>query len=183
MRREDWAVKELQDIRDQHLERKVCEYPENGGKIRVGNQQFLNFSSNDYLGLAHSPSVAEVAENAVRRYGTGATASRLITGTLPCHRELEDLMASYKGYPCAIVFGSGYMANVGVIPALVGRGDMIVTDKLAHASLIDAAVLSRADLRRFRHNDVEHLSDILKKKPLGIRCLVITESVFSMDGD
>lgn len=183
MKSEEWISESLKRLREQHLDRHIHHYTEAGGKIRVGDQRVLNFSSNDYLALARSPSVAEEAENALRRWGTGAAASRLVTGTLTCHEELEQRLACYKGYPSAVVFGSGYMANIGVIPALVGRGDLVVADKRVHASIIDAAILSRAVFHRFQHNDVDHLSDILKKKPSSAQCLVITESVFSMDGD
>ena len=180
---EDWIAAELQQFRDQGLERQIREYPEIGGKIRIGDRVLLNFSSNDYLALARNPEVVAAAESALRRWGAGSGASRLVTGTLPCHVDLENRLAACKGYPSALVFGSGYLANLGIIPALVGRGDWLVADRLAHASIMDAAILSRAILHRFQHNDTEHLEAILQKKPADVKCLVVTESVFSMDGD
>jgi 8-amino-7-oxononanoate synthase len=143
----------------------------------------LNFSSNDYLGLARNPVVLSAAEDAIQRYGSGATASRLVTGTLECHEELEKQLAELKGYPAALVFGSGYAANVGIISALVGRDDHIFIDRLAHASLLDAAVLSRAKVHRFHHNAPEDLRRLIRACVSGGKRLMVTESVFSMDGD
>ncbi len=172
---ETWINPELDELRRRGLERRTRSRPERGS--------LLNLSSNDYLNLARSPIVAARAEAALRQYGAGCGASRLVTGTLPCHEELEARLAALKGYPSALLFGTGYMANAGLLPAVLGRDDYAVADKLAHASIVDAAILSRATLLRFRHNDVNHLSGILAKIPDGRRCLVITESVFSMDGD
>ncbi len=172
---ETWIEKELEELRHNGLERQTRYRPERG--------KLLNLSSNDYLDLARSPVVAARAEAALQQWGAGAGASRLVTGTLPCHEELEARLATLKGYSSALLFGSGYMANAGLLPAVLGRDDYAVADKLAHASIIDAAILSRSTLLRFRHNDIDHLSDILNKIPAGRRCLVITESVFSMDGD
>jgi 8-amino-7-oxononanoate synthase len=179
----DWIAEELQQLRAQDLERQLRELPEVGGKIRMGDRVFLNFSSNNYLGLARHSAVLAAAAAALQRWGAGSGASRLVTGSLPCHAELERRLAALKGYPTALVFGSGYLANLGLIPAVVGRGDWIVADRLAHASLMDAAVLSRAELHRFPHNEPDQLEAILKRKPEATRCLVVTESVFSMDGD
>ncbi|MBU4199921.1 MAG: 8-amino-7-oxononanoate synthase [Verrucomicrobia bacterium] len=181
--REDAWIAELQQLRDRGLERQIRQYPEAGGKIRVDDRLLLNFSSNDYLGLARNPDVMASSESALRRWGAGSGASRLVTGSLPCHDELDQRLAVCKGYPAALVFGSGFLANVGIIPALLERTDWIVVDRLAHASLIDAAILSRAVLHRFQHNDAVHLDAILGKKPSAVKCLIVTESVFSMDGD
>jgi len=166
-----------------HLDRHVQAYLEAGGKIRIGDRTYLNFSSNDYLNLARHPDVVAKAAEALRAAGCGATASRLLTGTLTWHDELEQKLARYKGYPCALLFGSGFLANVGTIPALMGRNDYVFADKLVHASIVDAIMLSRAKLYRFRHNDVEHLEQLLKKSETSGRRLIVTESVFSMDGD
>ena len=151
-------------------------------KSMLDGREFLNFSCNDYLGLSKHPRVMAAAKQALDEYGAGSTASRLVTGTLPIHEQLERRLADFKGYPAALVFGSGYLANAGVIPSLVSRDDTVFADKLVHASLIDAITLSRAKLVRFRHNDIQHLEELLKKNPTGRR-LVVTESVFSMDGD
>ena len=183
MHDEAWISERLGDLRKRHLDRHVQAYNEAGGKIRIGKRTYLNFSSNDYLNLARHPDVVAKASEALRITGGGAGASRLLTGTLTWHDELEQKLASYKGYPCALLFGSGFLANVGTIPALMGRNDYVFADKLVHASIVDAVMLSRAKLCRFRHNDVEHLEQLLKKSKTSQRRLVVTESVFSMDGD
>ena len=149
---------------------------------------FLNFSSNDYLGLSQHPALREAAIEATRRHGTGATASRLVCGTFQYHRELEEhLAAELKECDDARLFANGYSTAMGTIPALVGKGDTIILDKLSHACLIDAAKLSGATLRVFPHNNLERLEAILKKtsetSTPSTRTLIVTESVFSMDGD
>lgn len=183
MHYEAWISERLCDLSKRHLDRHVQAYLEAGGKIRIGDRTYLNFSSNDYLNLARHPDVVAKAAKALRAAGCGATASRLLTGTLTWHDELEQKLARYKGYPCALLFGSGFLANVGTIPALMGRNDYVFADKLVHASIVDAIMLSRAKLYRFRHNDVEHLEQLLKKSETSGRRLIVTESVFSMDGD
>lgn len=177
-----WLTTELDKIRAQHAERKLISYPIGGGRVRVGDRFYLNFSSNDYLDFANHPRVIQAALEALDRYGAGAGASRLVTGTLDLHTDVEERLAAFKGYPAALVFGSGYLANLGVITSLVGREDTIYADRLVHASILDAAILSRARLVRFRHNDPQHLEDLLRQSVRGKK-LVITESVFSMDGD
>ena len=180
---EQWIGDNLAQLRAKSLERSLSVLGEAGGKLKIGGRTFLNFSSNDYLGLARHPEVIAASRRCLESYGCGATASRLVTGTLEPHRELERVIAALKGYPEALVFGSGFLANAGVITALVGRGDHVFADKLAHASIIDGIVLSRANLKRFHHNDPEHLGQLLKQCPHSGRKLVVTESVFSMDGD
>ena len=182
MNREAWIEELLIGLRAEHAERRICVYPGSGGKVRMDGREFLNFSSNDYLSLSKHPRVVAAARQALDEYGAGSAASRLVTGTLPIHEQLERRLADFKGYPAALVFGSGYLANAGVIPSLVSRDDTVFADKLVHASLIDAIRLSRAELVRFRHNDIRHIEELLKKNPAGRR-LVVTESVFSMDGD
>jgi 8-amino-7-oxononanoate synthase len=140
------------------------------------------FCSNDYLGLARDPDVRAAAAAAAAAYGAGAGAARLIAGEHALLHELEQELAAWKGTQAALVFPSGYMANLGVIAALAGPGDRVVVDRLAHASIIDGVRLSRARLNVFPHNDVERLSAILARPHAG-RTLVVTESVFSMDGD
>ncbi len=180
---EQWIEEDLAKLRANSLERSLSVLGEAGGKLKIDGRIFLNFSSNDYLGLARHPEVISASRRCLESYGCGATASRLVTGTLEPHYELERTIAALKGYPQALVFGSGFLANAGVVTSLVGRGDHVFADKLAHASIIDGIVLSRANLKRFRHNDPEHLGELLKQCPDSGRKLVVTESVFSMDGD
>jgi len=182
--REDWIQPILNEAQGQGLERTARVYPEAGGKIRIDGKEVLNFSSNDYLDLSRHRHVMDRAREALDRYGVGSTASRLVTGTLPIHEELEARLAREKGYPAALVFGAGYMANAGTIPVLVGRDDLIFADKLVHASMIDACKLSGAKLVRFAHNDAGALEQRLEPfARTDCRKLIITESVFSMDGD
>ena len=160
--------------------------------IKYRGEELLNFSSNDYLGLANAPQLKEAATDAIERYGAGAGASRLICGSLAPHHELDETVACFKGTQAALSFSSGYAAASGAICALVEREDVVVMDKLVHACIIDAVRLSGAKMRVFAHNDLNQLEDILTwaqarpatgtatRRP---RALVITESVFSMDGD
>lgn len=180
---ETWISDELGSLRAGGLERTLVAYPGVGAAVRLGSGSLLNFSSNDYLGLARNPIVLAAVAAAVREYGAGATASRLVTGTLACHEALESQLAALKGYPDALVFGSGYAANMGLISALVGRDDHIFIDRLAHASLVDAAVLSRAHVHRCAHNDPDAFRKALHACAAGGKRLLVTESVFSMDGD
>ena len=176
MRGEEWMTEHLAALKARGLERKA--------RLRPQGEGLLDFSSNDYLNLSRHPKVIERARRALDEYGTGATASRLVSGTIPLHEELESLISEHKGYESTLVFGSGYMANVGAIPSLVGRHDLVIADKLVHASIIDAITLSRAKLIRFKHNCVSDLKKILEKQAdFKGRVLVVTESVFSMDGD
>ena len=160
-----------------------------GTHLQIGGRPFLNFSSNDYLGLATHPALREAATRAIRDFGTGSGASRLICGSLAPHHELEEALAAFKGTAAALTFSTGYAAAVGTIAALLGPDDIIVVDRLVHACCIDAARLSGAKLRVFDHNDLGDLESILAwaatkatatKRP---RVLIVTESVFSMDGD
>jgi 8-amino-7-oxononanoate synthase len=183
MRSEAWIDEEIAHLRAKSLERRLSVFSEAGGKIQIGGRTFLNFSSNDYLGLARHPEAISASRRYLESYGCGATASRLVTGTLDPHDQLERTIAAFKGYPQALVFGSGFLANAGIITSLAGRGDHVFVDKLAHASMIDGIVLSRANFKRFHHNDPDHLKTLLKQCPAGGRKLVVTESVFSMDGD
>ncbi|MEI6564393.1 MAG: 8-amino-7-oxononanoate synthase [bacterium] len=180
---ETWIDEKLNTLCKEGMERRLVAYQNNGVEVLAGAQSLLNFSSNDYLGLAHHPHVLAAAESALRQYGAGTSASRLVTGTLVCHEELEQQLAALKGYPAALAFGSGYAANVGIISALMGREDHIFIDRLAHASLVDASVMSRAKVHRFRHNDPEDLRQVILVCPSRGQKLVVTESVFSMDGD
>jgi 8-amino-7-oxononanoate synthase len=157
-----------------------------GPRVVREGRELWNFASNDYLGLAAHPAIAEAFIDGVRRYGAGAAASRLVCGTLPPHRDLEDALASAKGSEAALVFPSGFAAAAGSLPALAGKDDVLVLDKLCHASLIDGARLSGATIRVFPHNDVAKLERLLagiRRKDARSRVIVVTESVFSMDGD
>ncbi|MFC1498460.1 8-amino-7-oxononanoate synthase [Verrucomicrobiota bacterium] len=183
MNREKWINDDLAKLCSEHLDRHLQAYPACGGKILIDGRTYLNFSSNDYLGLARHPEVISAAREAASLYGAGSSASRLMTGTLPCHEELEERISRLKGYPCALIFGSGFLANIGAIETLAGRNDHVFADKLIHSSLMHGIVMSRARLYRFKHNDPESLLTLLKKAPDNGRRLVITESVFSMDGD
>ncbi|WP_074041481.1 8-amino-7-oxononanoate synthase [Kiritimatiella glycovorans] len=180
----DWIESGLERLRTGGRLRRTRVFPAAGGKLELDGRETLNFSSNDYLDLARNPRVIAAAREALEQYGAGATASRLVCGTLPPHETLEHRIAAWKGREAALVFGSGYAANAGILPRLAGRGDVVLADRLAHASLLDAAVLSRARLIRFRHNDPQDLERRLKSLPGKTRrILVVTESVFSMDGD
>ena len=160
-----------------------------GPCITIGGRELINFSSNDYLGLASHPTIATAMREAAHRWGSGSTASRLICGTTAEHALLEEELALAKGTEAALVFSTGVAAATGAIPALVGKGDVIIMDKLSHACLIDGARASGATLRVFPHNDLEKLESHLKwareKHPVntGARVMILTESVFSMDGD
>jgi 8-amino-7-oxononanoate synthase len=148
------------------------------------NMAGLNFSSNDYLGLSGDPRLAEAAANAARALGTGAGASRLVTGNHAGYAACEAAIAALKSTEAALVFGAGYLANIGTIPAVVSEGDLILLDELSHACMISGARLSGASIHSFRHNDVGHLQGLLARERGRHRnCLVMTEGVFSMDGD
>ncbi|MEW5767222.1 MAG: 8-amino-7-oxononanoate synthase [bacterium] len=152
-------------------------------RIKIEGREFLLFCSNNYLGLTHHPRVREAAKEAIERFGTGSGASPLISGTYRLHRELEEEIAAFKGVEAALLFPSGYAANTGIIPSLVGKGDLVLLDKLNHASLIDGAKLSGAGFRVYPHREVEALEEILLKERGYGRRLIVTDGVFSMDGD
>ena len=158
-----------------------------GSKIRLQDRDIINFSSNDYLGLSNSEELRNAMIVGVQRYGVGSGASRLVCGNHVAHEELEQGIAQFKGTDAALAFSSGYATAMGVIPALCGKDDVIILDKLSHASLIDASRLSGATLRIFPHNHLEKLERLLEsareKQGASSRVLVVTESIFSMDGD
>jgi len=167
------SLRPLTERRDGHL---VVE----GGSV---NQSLRDFSSNDYLALSQHPDLIRASREALEGYGTGVGAARLMSGDLTIFHQLEREVADFKGCAAALLFGSGYMANVGMIPALVGRGDTVFTDRLDHASIYDGCRLAGARLLRFRHNDLAHLEELLLKERGAGRGLVIVESLYSMDGD
>jgi 8-amino-7-oxononanoate synthase len=153
-----------------------------GVEVEVNGRSLLSFCSNDYLGLAAEPVLIEAAREAALRWGVGSGASHLVAGHLAPHEELEQRLAAFVGSARALYFSTGYMANLGVVPALVGRGDAVFADRLNHASLIDAVQLSRADHLRYPHNDLAALERQLAASTAR-RKLILTDAVFSMDGD
>jgi glycine C-acetyltransferase/8-amino-7-oxononanoate synthase len=180
---DDFAGRELEARRTAGLDRRIRWI--DGVQdtwVTVDGRRALLLCSNNYLGLANHPAVREAATKAAADYGVGAGASRLISGSMRLHRELEEQLAAFKGTDAALLFNSGYHANVGTISTLVGSGDAVFSDELNHASIIDGCRLSGACIRIYRHNDVEHL-DTLLAGTVARRRLVVTESVFSMDGD
>jgi 8-amino-7-oxononanoate synthase len=177
----------LTQLRQKSLFRELKTIEEiQGPLVRIGDRFLVNFASNDYLGLSQHPSVKGAAKAAIDRFGAGSGASRLITGTGYAHTKFEEEIASFKGTESALLFSTGYAAALGTITSLVGPGDVVILDKLAHACLIDGAKLSGASLRVFPHNNVAKLKHQLawarQAHPQG-RTLVVTESIFSMDGD
>jgi 8-amino-7-oxononanoate synthase len=193
----------LEALRAQGLHRELRRVDSPPGtRIRMDGRTLLNFSANDYLGLANDPILKEAAIRAVEKFGAGSGASRLICGSLAPHHELEETLASFKGAEAALSFSTGYATAIGTICALLGRDDVILLDKLVHACIVDAARLSGAKIRVFAHNDLEDLEKILEWTRRGELCetqirsgtrvtrpserrrtLIVTESVFSMDGD
>jgi 8-amino-7-oxononanoate synthase len=175
----------LQNLKKNNLYRQLTSSNAIGEvNIQRGEQTFVSFCCNDYLGLSQNQLVKKAAMDAIEKYGVGARASRYVTGNNALYHKLEQQIAHMKKADDGIVFASGYAGAVGVIPALVGKGDLIVADKLIHASLIDGSKLSGAKLMRFLHNDMEHCRKILEenREKFG-KCVIVTETVFSMDGD
>ena len=174
----------VRDLRERGLFRPltVLESPQ-GPRIRIGGRELINMSSNDYLGLANDPILRQAAMAGAETWGGGAGAVRTIAGTLDVHEALEAEIAAWKGVEATLVFQSGFAGNLGTIPALVGRGDIILSDELNHASIIDGCRLSRAEIRRFAHADADSLRDQLAACASDQRKLVVTDGVFSMDGD
>jgi len=154
-----------------------------GSHINIGERELLNFSSNDYLGLANDPLLNCAATGAITHWGVGAGASRLVCGNLEPYRLLEEKLSQFKNKEAALVFGSGYAANVGTIAALAGKDDVLILDKLDHASIIDGARQSGAAIRVYPHLNLRKLEEILQQSQSYRRRLIITEAVFSMDGD
>ncbi len=180
----DYLNQELAAIGDAGLRRELRRIDSGqGARVELVGRELLNFSSNDYLGLATHPALKTAAAKAVEEFGAGTGAARLLSGSMRPHHELEESLAEFKGTEAALSFATGYAA-AGVVPAVVGEGDVVILDRLAHACLVDAAHLSKAKLRVFKHNDMEDLSRILQwADPQEGQTLIITESVFSMDGD
>ncbi len=180
----DFLREELDRLEKQDLSRKLriidsCDGP----TIKIAQDEYILLCSNDYLGLTQHPKVKEKAKEAIERFGCGSGASRLISGTFSLHDELEKRLAEFKKTEAALVFASGYAANLGVISSLAGKGDVIIVDKLNHASIIDGCRLSEADLRVYPHKNMVFLEKILKQTQNKRLRLIITDGVFSMDGD
>ena len=161
---ESWIEPVLRRLRARGLERTLNVLPGVGGRFSIEGRECLNFSCNDYLNLSRDPRVLKGAADSVYRYGAGSGASRLVTGTLDCHAELEAALASFASYPAALVLGSGCLANVGTLSTILGRKDVVFADRLIHATLIDGIALSRAKLYRFQHNDVDHLHFLMTRE-------------------
>ncbi|MBL8367314.1 MAG: 8-amino-7-oxononanoate synthase [Candidatus Accumulibacter sp.] len=162
-------------------ERRTLDFP-CGPQARVDGRPLISFCSNDYLGLANDPALIEAASAGARTWGVGSGASHLVSGHLTPHAALEQELADFTGFARALLFSTGYMANLGIVPALVGRKDAVFADRLNHASLIDAVQLSRADSQRYAHGDLAALERLLAASPAR-RKLILSDAVFSMDGD
>jgi 8-amino-7-oxononanoate synthase len=180
-----WLDDALDDLDRRGLRRSLAARtgPQRGDRIEIGGQTLINFGSNDYLGLAADPRIAAAAKAAIDQYGWGSGASPLVTGRSELHAELERKLAEFEGTEAALLFPSGYAANVGTICALVGNGDAIYSDELNHASIIDGCRLSGAVVHVYRHTDVEHLERLLQESGQFRRRLIITDTLFSMHGD
>ena len=175
---------DLEDLDRRGLHRRLRRLDaRDGAHAMLDGRSVLVFGSNDYLGLAGHPKVRAAASEAATAWGAGATGSRLTTGDLAPHKALEAELAAFKGTEAALLFSSGFAANVGTIPALVGPGDLILSDALNHASLIDGCRLSRAEVRVYRHADAGHAHALLADRGAFRRALLVTDGVFSMDGD
>ena len=175
---------ELVKIKEAGLYRRMRRVEgDQGPTVWIDGCEVVNFSSNNYLGIANHPELAAAAKEAIDRYGCGSGASRLISGNMALHEELENRLAEFKGTEAALVFNSGFQANTGVISTLAGEGDAIFSDMLNHASIIDGCRLSRAKTFVYAHSDLNQLETALNQAPAARRKLIVTESIFSMDGD
>ena len=182
---DQFAAQKLRDLEARQLRRQLIDTARTDGiHVLRNGRRLVSFSCNDYLNLSHHPQVKAAASAALERYGTGAGASRLVTGNHPLFAALESRLARLKGTEAACVFGSGYLANAGIVPALIGRDDLVLIDELAHACLWAGARLARANILAYRHNDVEHAAVLLAEfRPQHANALIATDGVFSMDGD
>jgi len=173
---------ELKKLKKKNLIRKpVFLESSNRTKISINKKKFINFSSNDYLGLSGHPEIIQSAVKTLRRYGFGSGASRLLSGSYTPHKKLEERIARFKKTGSALVFNTGYSANTGIIPAIAGAEHTVLSDEFNHASIIDGIRLSKAKIKIYRHRDVNHLEQLLKKS--SGKVLIITDTIFSMDGD
>ncbi|MDP1853139.1 MAG: 8-amino-7-oxononanoate synthase [Candidatus Omnitrophota bacterium] len=179
-----YLKKELEELEGEGLFRdlRLLDGPQEA-KVIIGKKQLINLCSNNYLGLSNNEQLKKAAIGAVKEYGVGSGASRLICGNMLLHKKLEERIARFKKTESALVFNSGYSANLGVITSLVGKGDAVFSDRLNHASIVDAALLSGAEFKRYPHRDMEKLETLLKCSSNFRRRLIVSDSVFSMDGD
>lgn len=175
---------EIKNLETRHLRRqlRIMESPSDT-TITIEGRRFISMASNNYLGLANHPGVKLAAIEAIEQWGVGTGAARLISGTMTPHHQLERDLARFKQVEAALTFGTGYTTNLGLIPALIDENGLILADRYCHASLIEACRLAKATLRVFHHNDAGHLEKLLKKREKAKPTLVVTEGVFSMDGD
>ncbi len=182
---DDRLARAVDEVRHAHRYRELSVSRRlDGPYIERDGRRYLSFSCNDYLGLARHPQIMAAAEAALHAHGCGSGASRLITGNHPMYDALEKALADYHHTEAALVFGSGYLANLGVIGSVMTKNDLILADKYSHACMLDGTQLSGAALKRFSHNDMAHLEQLLEQhREQYDRCLLMTESVFSMDGD
>lgn len=181
---DDFASRKLAALDDVRLRRTPVVTARDGIYVERAGRRLISFSCNDYLNLSRHPTVIKAAVDAAERYGTGAGASRLVTGNHPLHAELEARLARLKATDAACVFGSGYLANTGIVPALAGSGDLILADELSHACIHAGAKLSGATVKLYRHADTDHAEALLLAHRAGHpRALLVTDGVFSMDGD
>lgn len=182
MRLQDLSAALLElDASHRRRYRATLESPQ-GVDIVIDGEEYLSFASNDYLGLADHPSLVRALQQGADRWGAGSGASHLLTGHTLAHQQAEEELAGFVGREAALLFGSGYTANLAVLTSLVGRGDAVFADKLNHASLNDGCLLSRADFQRFRHNDLDHLEQLLAASDAPTK-LIAVDAVYSMDGD
>lgn len=180
----DWLDDELARLRDADLDRHLQTFAgAQGPTLTIAGREFVNFGANDYLALAGDPRLVAAAVAATEREGWGAGASPLVVGHASSHERLERELADFEGTEGALLFATGYAANVGVVTALVGRGDVVFSDELNHASIVDGCRLSRADVRVYPHNNVDALSEQLQDAKKFRRRLIVTDGLFSMDGD
>lgn len=176
----------LEELRQNNLSRTIRDRASSQGPvIRMDGRELINFASNDYLGLANHPKVKDSARDSLDTFGFGSGASRLLGGGSVLHRDLEEKVARFKGTEAALVLSSGYSANTGIIPALAGEGDLLLSDERNHASIIDGCRLSGAETLVYNHRDTAHLEELIGSSPLGSghRHVIVTDTVFSMDGD
>lgn len=175
--------KKIRLIKEKKLLRKIKDKGSPQGRIiSLNNREFINFASNDYLGISNHPFIISNAIKALEKFGTGSGASRLLSGGTNLHKKLEKKINEFKNTPSSLVFNSGYSANTGIIPALADNDFLILSDELNHASIIDGCRLSKAEVKIYKHKNIEHLEELLKSENKKWK-IVITDSVFSMDGD
>ncbi|MGA1863200.1 8-amino-7-oxononanoate synthase [Deferribacter thermophilus] len=184
MNYKEYFKNHLEKLKDEKLYREIPLFDRGDSKyIEINNKKLLNLASNNYLGLSNKKEIKEGAINAIKKYGCSSSASRIVTGNFSLYNELELEVAKFKGYEAALIFNTGYVANLSIISAICDKNWVIFSDKLNHASIIDGTLLSKAKNERFRHLDYEHLETILKRYKKDVKKLIITDTVFSMDGD